>query len=209
MTLELTLALGGLVAASFATLQIFRLSGRLQQSEQRAEAETQMREAWQDRVEELELFGDTSSLPPASLAEAEARKILALESTVQVLELRAKEHDALLCALVTEDEARHLWNVSRKRATHYDLHSGVEAELRSLVRRGLLRKTHAFEIHRLDVTFDVCRYFELTDTGESLLTLRKHLECDDVRPNYSMPPPEAGEEPMTLESALADIRAMV
>src|SRR5690606_35214594 len=106
-----------------------------------------------------------------------------------VLELRVMEHDALLCSLVTEDEARHLWNVSRDEPTIYQRHPGVEAELRSLVKRGLLRKQGDFKVHELPGEFDLHDRFVLTDSGEMLLALRRHLKATDTRPQDSLPPP--------------------
>ena len=60
--------------------------------------------------------------------------------------------------------------------------------MRSLVRRGLLKKTHDFKIHELDSKFDLVHFFELTEAGEILLSLRKHLETADRRMKDSMPP---------------------
>ncbi len=116
-----------------------------------------------------------------------------LRATVKVLELRALEHDALLCSLVTEDEAHHLWNVSRDEPMTYQHHGGLEEELRSLVRRGLLKKQGNFKIHELPGEFDLHDRFALTDTGEMLLALRKHLKVSDTRPQESMPPPPVSE----------------
>lgn len=114
-----------------------------------------------------------------------------LAATVKVLELRALEHDALLCSLVTEDEARHLWNAARDESAKYDRHLGVETELRSLVRRGLLKKRFDFKIHELPSSFELREHFELSDTGEMLLALRKHLKETDIRMADSLPPREA------------------
>jgi hypothetical protein len=120
---------------------------------------------------------------------AEGRQVRALVSTVQVLELRAREHDALLCSLVSEDEARHLWNISRDQSILYQRHPGVEDELRSLLRRGLIEKKSEFMIHELPASFDVTERFLLSETGEVLLSLRKHLEASDtIAVRRSMPP---------------------
>jgi hypothetical protein len=118
-----------------------------------------------------------------------------LAATVKVLELRVLEHDTLLCSLVTEDEARHLWNVSRDEPTVYQLHPGVEAELRALVRRGLLKKQGDFKIHDLPGEFDLHDRFILTDSGEMLLALRRHLKALDTRPKDSLPPPASFDAP--------------
>ncbi len=125
-----------------------------------------------------------------------------MASSVQVLELRALEHDALLCSLVTEDEARHLWNVSQNERMTYELHSGVEGELRSLVRRGLLKKSGDFKIHELPASFELKEHFLLTDSGEMLLALRKHLKSTDIRRQDSLPPraPESGVKDLAVSS---------
>jgi hypothetical protein len=138
-------------------------------------------ESYQPRVPSP---GETASLSPAS----ESQNLGALALKVQVLELRLQEHEALLACLVTEDEARHLWNISRGTPDVYESHPGVQAELRSLVRRGLLAKRSAFKIRELSGTFELSKHFLLTERGEMLLSLRKHLEAIDTREAESMPP---------------------
>ena len=137
-------------------------------------------------VVEEEFGADSAS---SSTNEALERALRGLSSTVQVLEMRAQEHDALLCALVTEDEARHLWNLSKGVAMQYQKLASTEMELRSLVRRKLIAKKGDFKIHELGSTFNLIDHFELTDTGETLLELRKVLEGSDLAPATSLPPP--------------------
>ncbi len=111
-----------------------------------------------------------------------------LVATVRALELQVSDHETLLCSLVTEDEARHLWNIAKDESTIYERHPGVESELRTLVRRGLVRKQSSFLIHELPLSFDVREHFELTSSGHLLLGLRKHLEGADTKPAESLPP---------------------
>lgn len=111
-----------------------------------------------------------------------------LVATVRALELQVSDHETLLCSLVTEDEARHLWNIAKDESTLYERHPGVESELRALVRRGLVRKRGTFLIHELAPRFDIREHFELTSSGHLLLGLRKHLEGADRRPAESLPP---------------------
>jgi hypothetical protein len=120
--------------------------------------------------------------------EALDRAMRGLASTVQVLEMRAQEHDALLCALVTEDEARHLWNLSRGLSMQYELLASTEIEMRSLVRRKLIAKKGEFKIHELESPFELTEHFALTDAGETLLELRKMLQSSDMAPATSLPP---------------------
>lgn len=133
-----------------------------------------------------------SSQPTDVPSDAEKEQLLqsqrGLISSVRVLELRAKEHDALLCALVTEDEARHLWNLSRGKGSQYELFDSTGAELRSLVRRGLIAKKGDFRIHELPHSFELDEHFELTEAGTILLDLRKTLEESDLRAQASLPP---------------------
>ncbi len=117
-----------------------------------------------------------------------AKQLAALQATIEQLQQRAQEHDLLLCSLVTEDEARHLWNISRENPVSYDSHPGVQAELRSLVRRGLVSKRGDFKIHQLPSSFDLRERFQLTPPGKTLLKLRKHLEEKDTRAAHSVPP---------------------
>lgn len=124
--------------------------------------------------------------PP--FGEEERRNLSALSSSLQVLEQRAQEHDALLCALVSEDEARHLWNISHAMPMSYQRRSSTEEELRSLVRRGLIRKKSAFKIHELPAEFELTENFEITESGTILLDLRQALKEADQKPAQSLPP---------------------
>ena len=112
---------------------------------------------------------------------------------------------------MTEDEALHLWNISRDTSTLYERHPGVEAELRSLVRRGLLEKKVNFKIHELSGSFDLLRYFKLTEAGEILLSLRTHLEETDRRIKESMPPQlsKSDRDSLGLESPKSEVRALL
>jgi hypothetical protein len=97
------------------------------------------------------------------------------------LRTRIERLEQLSCALVSEDEARHLWFLSRSTPVSYDSHAALQQELRSLVRRGLIGKRGDFKIHELGETFDLGEQFELTDLGRQLLVLRRHLERTDTR----------------------------
>lgn len=182
MGTELIIALGALVIALVA----FALT---QAQSKQLESESKVQKA------EREKFASDLNARLADVEELLSHRsdggdqIRQLKATVKVLELRALEHDALLCSLVTEDEAHHLWNVSRDEPTMYARHEGVENELRSLVRRGLLKKQGQFKIHELPGEFDLQDRFSLTDSGEMLLALRKHLQVSDNRPQESLPPP--------------------
>lgn len=182
MGTELMIALGALVIALIA----FALT---QAQSKQLEAESKIH-----KVEREKLASELNSRI-ADVEEIVAHRsegsdqIRQLKATVKVLELRALEHDALLCSLVTEDEAHHLWNVSRDEPVQYQRHEGLENELRSLVRRGLLKKQSHFKIHELPQEFELQDRFTLTDTGEMLLALRKHLKATDTRPQESLPPP--------------------
>lgn len=192
MGTEMLVALFALVLAAASAIKLVGVSRRLHQLEFRTSQASQIQNDWQERLEGLEMV--ESGVTVYAGDSESARQVRQLASTVQVLELRAREHDVLLRAVVTEDEALHLWNVSRDTSTVYERHPGVEAELRSLVRRGLLKKSHSFKIHELEAKFDVLRYFELTEAGEVLLSLRKHLESADHRMKDSMPPRRSGLE---------------
>jgi hypothetical protein len=115
-------------------------------------------------------------------------QVAQLQSEVAVLDKRVAEQDGLLGALVTEDEARHLWFLERGSSASYDSHPGLQQELRSLTRRGLIQKRGDFKIHELPSPFDLVESFELTDIGRSLLSRRGHLEKSDVEPSDSLPP---------------------
>lgn len=181
MGTELIIALGALVIAlvAFSLTQAHSKQLESESKIQKAEREKLISDlnARLHDVEELLTHRSDGGDP-----------IRQLKATVKVLELRALEHDALLCSLVTEDEARHLWNVSRDEPTMYELHEGLENELRALVRRGLLRKQGEFKIHELPKEFDLHDRFALTDSGEMLLALRKHLKVTDTRIQESLPP---------------------
>lgn len=213
MGTEMLVALGALTLAAAAVIQSLSLSRRLQQTEFRALQDSRIRDEWQQRLDGLEMVesGQPVFERDPNAPETE-RRIRQLDSTVQVLELRALEHDSLLRALITEDEALHLWNVSRNTPTIYERHPGVESELRSLVRRGLLKKKRDFKIHELDSSFDLLRYFQLTDTGEILLSLRKHLEETDRSIKDSLPPrlPEHGYDldSLDLRSPTPELRIL-
>ena len=220
MGTEMLVALGALVLAAASGVKLLVVSRRLHQLEFRSAQASQIQNDWQERLEGLEMLesGVTvfeaghRNFEPHSQEEVSSRQVRQLASTVQVLELRAREHDALLRAVVTEDEALHLWNVSRAEHTIYERHPGVETELRSLVRRGLLKKTHSFRIHELGSTFDLIHYFELTDAGEVLLSLRKHLEAADHRTKDSMPPRRPDHEydldSLDLGSPIPELRIL-
>lgn len=168
MELSLLAALAALAVAIVAFVKVGSLEQRLNEA--------------------LANRGSESTASDAPPADGDGQKLRALAATVQVLEMRAREQDGLLCSLVTEDEARHLWNISRGEPMSYDSHPGVQGELRSLVRRRLLAKSGDFKIHELPSPFDLLKYFQLTEHGEVLLTLRKHLEDDDLRAAQSIPP---------------------
>lgn len=182
MGTELIIALGALVIALVA----FALA---QAQSRQLESESKVQKA------EREKFSNDLNARLADMEELLSHRsdggdqVRQLKATVKVLELRALEHDALLCSLVTEDEAHHLWNVSKEEPTMYQRHDGLENELRSLVRRGFLRKQGEFKIHDLPTEFDLQDRFSLTDSGEMLLALRKHLKVSDTRPQESLPPP--------------------
>jgi hypothetical protein len=182
MGTELMIALGALVIALIAFSLTQAMSKQL-------EAESKIHKAERDKLAS-ELNSRIADVEEIVSHRSEGTDhIRQLKATVKVLELRALEHDALLCSLVTEDEAHHLWNVSRDEPILYECHEGVENELRSLVRRGFLRKRGEFKIHELPREFDLQDRFTLTETGEMLLALRKHLKATDTRPQESLPPP--------------------
>lgn len=190
MGIELIIALGALLLALAALAKSQSGSTALQAAlkSQRRELE-EMQDAMKSRLEALAQRLSHSEAPSPDLAGAPSQRRRTLESTVQVLELRAREHDALLCSLVSEDEARHLWNISRDASITYDSHPGVHDELRSLVRRGLVKKQGVFKIHELPTGFTLNKHFELSESGEMLLSLRKHLEeSDTVAVATSIPP---------------------
>jgi hypothetical protein len=190
MGFELIIALGALVLALVALTKSQSGSTQLEDAlkSQRHEHE-QMQAELRSRLEELARQAPATEAPGPDLTGAQSQRKRTLESTVQVLEMRAREHDALLCSLVSEDEARHLWNIARDASVTYDSHPGVQGELRSLVRRGLVKKRGEFKIHELPSGFTVSDHFELSESGEVLLSLRKHLEASDsVAVATSIPP---------------------
>lgn len=182
MGTELMVALGALVLSLIA----FSLT---QAQSKQLEAEVKLHKAEREKLAS-ELNSRISGVEELVSHRSEGSdQVRQLKATVKVLELRALEHDALLCSLVTEDEAHHLWNVSQDEPILYECHGGVENELRSLVRRGLLRKQGDFKIHELPREFDLKDRFALTEAGEMLLSLRKHLKATDTSPKESLPPP--------------------
>lgn len=182
MGTELIIAVGALVLALVAFSLTQGHSKQLEsESKKQQEAFDKLAGDLKAQIKDLEFRLESSN--------GGDDQVRQLRATVNVLELRALEHDALLCSLVTEDEAHHLWNVSRDAPTTYQHHGGLEEELRSLVRRGLLKKQGNFKIHELPNEFDLHDRFALTDTGEMLLALRKHLKSSDTRAQESLPPP--------------------
>ncbi len=111
-----------------------------------------------------------------------------LEAEVAPLGERVTENASLLAALVTDDEARHLWFLERGKPVSYDSHPALQQELRSLARRGFIQKRGDFKIHELQSPFDLLEAFELTSLGRSLLRRRSHLEQSDTAPSDSLPP---------------------
>lgn len=183
MGMEMVVALGALLLSLVTFLMLNGQKSRTEAAHRALSSEQKkLTEELSERLRKIgERYGGSAGPDDGTVKN--------LAATVKVLELRVLEHDALLCSLVTEDEARHLWNVSRDEPTIYQLHPGVEAELRALVRRGLLKKQGDFKIHDLPGEFDLHDRFILTDSGEMLLALRRHLKALDTRPKDSMPPP--------------------
>lgn len=182
---EIVIALSALVLA-------FVVWGKSEAQARRAQrAIASVQSDAQARGDELaKRLSQLESARPAFEGSIDEQTFRKLAATVKVLELRALEHDALLCSSVTEDEARHLWNIAKDEPTIYDRHPGVEAELRSLVRRGLIKKRSEFKIHQLPPRFALLEHFELAESGEMLLALRKHLKASDTRRADSLPPKE-------------------
>lgn len=179
---EIVIALGALALALAAIVRQNAHATRSQAAATQLQQEGQERaQTWKQRFEEL--AAEASGRGPADPESAKR-----LSTQLKMLELRLAEHDQLLSALVTEDEARHLWNVGKPDQAPYELHSSVEEELRHLVRRGLLKKTGDFRIHELPRQFQLCEHFEITDAGQLLLALRKHLKETDTRKADSLPP---------------------
>lgn len=181
----------GVVALVAIVLALVSLGRAQSLSERAAKTEKLLAELERNQPQAQSTAGKPSQSADVP-TDAEKEQLLqsqrGLVSSVRVLELRAKEHDALLCALVTEDEARHLWNLSRGKSSSYELFDSTGAELRSLVRRGLIAKRGEFRIHELPHRFELDEHFELTEAGTILLDLRKTLEESDLRAQASLPP---------------------
>ena len=99
------------------------------------------------------------------------------------------DHSRLLAALVTDDEARHLWFLERGRPVTYEGHPALQQELRSLTRRGFVEKRTDFKFHQLDSSFQLLELLQLTNLGTRLLQHRKPLKAKDLEPAESLPPP--------------------
>ncbi len=125
---------------------------------------------------------------PPSINPELSSKVRHLESELATLEQQVAEHSSLLLALVTDDEARHLWFLERGDAVNYESHPGLQQELRSLTRRGFIEKRGDFRIHELHSPFNLVESFQLTSLGKTLLRKRQHLRQRDVAPADSLPP---------------------
>jgi hypothetical protein len=183
MVVEMIVSLAALGLAGFALMRLnieterFRATtGALQVQQGKLTSELSAR---------LKAIGERFGDAPAPAAE---QSVEIVSSALAALERRVSSHESLLCALVTDAEAKHLWNLSLDESMTYQRHDGVEAELRSLVTRGLMTKGGAFNIHELPNAFELREHFCLTESGRQVLTLRKHLKETDLRPKTSMPP---------------------
>lgn len=86
----------------------------------------------------------------------------------------------LVTSVVTGIEVQHLRLLRKGDKVVYRNHQGVRDELRSLLGRGFMRKTQPGSIHELPGEFELTEHFELTEPGQSLLTMRERLEIEDA-----------------------------
>lgn len=82
----------------------------------------------------------------------------------------------LFATIVTVWEAEHMRKLRVGEHAEYEAHKGLRDELRSLMGRGLIKKTTRGYVHELPHHFDPVEHFRLTELGERLLDMRDRYE---------------------------------